>query len=61
MEKHNTSNKTQDNKEVKHDHATSKHNTEKPKGSSGCKSGSCSTAEKKGKTTHTQDESTGSC
>ena len=29
--------------------------------SSGCKTGSCSTSEKKGKTSHSQDESSGTC
>ena len=60
MEKHNTTNKTQNNKEVKHDYTSPKHNTENSKGSSGCKSGSCSISEKKGKTTHSQDKNSGS-
>lgn len=41
------------------------HNASKSKTSnttsSGCKTGSCSTSEKKGKTSHPQDESSGTC
>ena len=41
------------------------HNASKSKTSnttsSGCKTGSCSTSEKKDKTSHSQDESSGTC
>ena len=41
------------------------HNASKPKSStttsSGCKTGSCSTSEKKGKTPHSQDGNSGTC
>ncbi len=44
-----------------HDSAPHNHDKSKTTTSSGCKKGSCSTSEKKGKATHTQDEDTGTC